>query len=174
MTLKERGRILEILLVEDNPADARLVHEALKEHPTPYHLTVVSDGEAALTYLHQQGAYAYASRPDIVLLDVNLPGKNGREVLAEVKQDPHLRCIPVIMLTSSRDRAEMEYCYQLHANAYVVKSAEVDQFFDLVKKIEDFWFSVAILFSGEEVRWGGESVESPTNGTTVSGPLPKR
>src|SRR5262249_28769113 len=83
-------------------------------------------------------------------------------------------CIPVIMLTSSRDRAEMEYCYQLHANAYVVKSAEVDQFFDLVKKIEDFWFSVAILFSGEEVRWGGESVESPTNGTTVSSPLPKR
>ena len=77
MTLKERGRILEILLVEDNPADARLVHEALKEHPTPYHLTVVSDGEAALTYLHQQGAYAYVSRPDIVLLDINLPGKNG-------------------------------------------------------------------------------------------------
>ncbi|HEV8717271.1 MAG TPA: response regulator [Candidatus Binatia bacterium] len=174
MTLKESGKILEILLVEDNPADARLVREALKEHHTPYHLTVVTDGEAALAYLHQQDTYTQASRPDIVLLDINLPGKNGHEVLAEMKQDPHLRCIPVIVLTSSRETAEMEYCYQLHANAYVVKSAQVDQFFDLIKKIEDFWFSIATLFSGEEFHWEEEAIESPTNGTTVSGPLPKR
>jgi len=175
MTLKERGRVLEILLVEDNPADVRLVREALKDHHTPYHLTVVTDGEAALAYLRQQGTHTQASRPDIVLLDINLPVKNGREVLAEMKQDPHLRCIPVIMLTSSQDTVEMECCYQLHANAYVVKAAQVDQFFDLIKKIEDFWFSIVTLFSGEEFHWEGEVIESPTNGAAlIADPLPKR
>src|SRR3977135_2064816 len=137
MTLKESGRTLEILLVEDNPADVRLIREALEDHHTPSHLTVVNDGEVALAYLRQEGAYTQASRPDIVLLDINLPRKNGREVLAEMKQDPRLRCIPVIMLTSSQDQAEIERCYQLHANAYVVKSDQVDQFFDVIRKLED-------------------------------------
>ena len=174
MTLKERGRVLEILLVEDNPADVRLISEALKDHHTPYHLTVIDDGEDTLAYLRQEGRYTQASRPDIVLLDINLPRKNGREVLAEMKQDPRLRCIPVIMLTSSQDKVDIERCYQLHANADVVKSDRVDQFFDVIKMLEDFWFSIVTLFSGEELRWEEEAIEAPTNGGLGPGPLPKR
>jgi chemotaxis family two-component system response regulator Rcp1 len=174
MTLKERGRALEILLVEDNPADVRLVSEALKDHHTPYHLTVVDDGAAALAYLCREGTYTQASRPDIVLLDINLPRKDGREVLAEMKQDPRLRCIPVIVLTSSRDKAEIECCYQLHANAYVVKSDRVDQFFDVIQHLEDFWFSIVTLFSGEELHGEEESIESPTNRALVPDPSLKR
>src|SRR5262245_8491062 len=174
MTLKESGRALEILLVEDNPADVRLISEALKDHHTPYHLTVVHDGEAALAYLRRDGAHTQGSRPDIIFLDINLPRKDGREVLAEMKQDLRLRCIPVIVLTSSQDKAEIERCYQLHANAYVVKSDRVDRFFDVIQQLEDFWFSTVTLFSDEEPQWEEEVVESPTHGTPAPDPPPKR
>lgn len=139
-------RPAEILLVEDNPGDARLTFEALKSSGTSTnHIHHVSDGEQAMRFLRRQDPYANAPVPDVVLLDLNLPRKNGREVLQEVKSDPVLRSIPVVALTTSSARDDVNSCYALGANAYIVKPVEFDRFLDVVKSFESFWLQTVSL-----------------------------
>jgi len=136
---------IEILLVEDNPGDVRLTEEALKEGKVVNRLNVVQDGVEALAYLRKEGEYASAETPDLILLDLNLPKKDGREVLAEVKEDPDLRMIPVVVLTTSRDEQDILKSYDLHANCYITKPVDFEQFIGVVRAIEDFWLSVVKL-----------------------------
>jgi chemotaxis family two-component system response regulator Rcp1 len=136
---------IEVLLVEDNPGDVRLTREALKEGKVCNNLSVVPDGVEALAYLRRQGRYADARRPDVILLDLNLPRKDGREVLEEVKGDPELRSIPVVVLTSSEAERDIARAYALHANCYITKPVDLDQFITVVRSIEDFWFSIVKL-----------------------------
>ena len=136
---------VEILMVEDNPRDARLAVEALKDSKVRNNLHHVSDGEEALDFLRQRGAYAGVPVPDLILLDLNLPRKDGREVLAEVKEDPRLRLIPVVVMTSSEAERDLVRSYDLHANAYVVKPLDLDRFIEVVQAIEDFWFAIVKL-----------------------------
>jgi chemotaxis family two-component system response regulator Rcp1 len=142
-------REIEILLVEDNPGDVRLTIEALKDGKIHNHLKVVSDGEEALAFLRRQGQYAKATRPDLILLDLNLPKKDGREVLMEIKQEKDLKRIPVVVLTTSTAEKDIIKTYDLHANCYVNKPVDFDQFTNVVKSIEDFWFTVVKLPRGE-------------------------
>jgi CheY-like chemotaxis protein len=139
------SRAVEILLVEDNPGDVRLTREALKEGKIRNNLNVASDGVEALRYLRREGPHAGAARPDLILLDLNLPRMDGREVLEAVKQDPSLRHIPVVVLTSSAAEQDIVRAYELHANCYVSKPVDLDQFIHVVKSIEDFWFSIVKL-----------------------------
>ncbi len=134
---------MEVLLVEDNPADVRLTEEALREGTVPLHLSVTPDGEEALAFLRREGRYAAAPRPDLVLLDLNLPRLDGRAVLAAVKADPSLRRIPVVVLSTSEAEADIATSYDLHANCYVSKSPDLDQFFRVMGIIEEFWLAVA-------------------------------
>jgi CheY-like chemotaxis protein len=138
-------RAIEILLVEDNPGDVRLTEEALKEGKVINRLNVVPDGVEAIAYLRKTGDYASAATPDLMLLDLNLPKKDGREVLAEVKEDPDLRKIPVVVLTTSRDEQDILKSYDLHANCYITKPVDFAQFIRVVRAIEDFWLSVVKL-----------------------------
>jgi CheY-like chemotaxis protein len=139
------SRPVEILLVEDNPGDVRLTREALKEGKIRNNLNVVGDGVEALRYLRREGPYAESTRPDLILLDLNLPRMDGREVLEAVKADPSLRLIPVVVLTSSAAEQDIVRAYDLHANCYVSKPVDLDQFIHVVKSIEDFWFSIVKL-----------------------------
>jgi two-component system, chemotaxis family, response regulator Rcp1 len=136
---------IEILMVEDNPGDVRLTREALKDAKVANVLNVVEDGVAALDYLHRRGNYANAQRPDLILLDLNLPKKNGREVLAELKEDPILKMIPVVILTTSRAEEDVLRAYSLHANCYIMKPVDFTQFASIVQSIEHFWLSVVML-----------------------------
>ena len=136
---------LRLLLVEDNPGDVRLTREALKEGKIRNNLHVARDGVEALAFLRREGEHADAPRPDVVLLDLNLPRKDGREVLTEVKNDPALRQIPVVILTSSQAEEDICRAYDLHANCYITKPVDLDQFIRVVKSIEDFWFTVVKL-----------------------------
>lgn len=136
---------IEILLVEDNPGDVRLTVEAFKEGKVRNNLSVVEDGAAALAFLRRQGKYADAPRPDLVLLDLNLPGKDGREVLAEIKADPGLRRIPVIVLTTSQAEQDVLKAYNLNANCYISKPIDLTEFFAVVRSIEDFWLAIVKL-----------------------------
>jgi chemotaxis family two-component system response regulator Rcp1 len=136
---------IEILLVEDNPGDVRLTVEALKEDKVLNHLSVAIDGVEALAFLRRQGRYASAPRPDLILLDLNLPKKDGREVLDDIKRDPDLRCIPVVILTTSQAEQDIVKSYDLHANCYVIKPVDLHRFMSAVKSIEDFWFTVVKL-----------------------------
>ena len=145
-------RPIEILLVEDNPGDIRLTKEALKEAKVLNTLTVVQDGVEALTCLRRQGQYADAKRPDLILLDLNLPRKDGREVLAEIKNDEALKFIPVVILTTSQDEQDVLKSYGLHANCYITKPVELEQFISVVKAIEDFWLGIVVLPSGEREK----------------------
>ncbi len=138
-------RPIDILLVEDNPADVRLTREALKEAKVVNELHVVKDGVAALKFLQRQNSYANAPRPDLILLDLNLPKKDGREVLAEVKQDDQLKSIPVVVLTTSRADEDIVRSYHLHANAYVTKPVDLAQFLKVVRSLEEFWLAVVTL-----------------------------
>ncbi|MBA2245004.1 MAG: response regulator [Gemmatimonadetes bacterium] len=142
MDTRPLSRPVEILLVEDNPGDVRLTREALREGKVRNNLNVASDGVEALAYLRREGQYAGATRPDLILLDLNLPKKDGREVLAEIKQDPSLRHIPVVILSSSPAEQDIIRAYDLHANCYVTKPVDLDQFITVVKSIEDFWFTI--------------------------------
>ena len=144
----------EILLVEDNPGDARLAVEALKDGNIANHLTVVEDGTSALQFLRGEGKYGQAKRPDLVLLDLNLPGKDGREVLREMKADAHLRRIPVVILTTSSAENDVLKSYDLHANCYIVKPVDLPQFVEVVRGIENFWFSIVKLPSRLEAYGG--------------------
>ncbi|HDR00446.1 MAG TPA: response regulator [candidate division WOR-3 bacterium] len=141
----EDGRPVEILLVEDNPGDVRLTREAFKEAKVRNVIHVARDGVEAMEFLRRQGAHAAAPRPDIILLDLNLPRKDGREVLAELKADPGLRRIPVVVLTTSKAEEDIARSYDLHANCYVTKPVGFDQFIDVVKTIEGFWLTVVML-----------------------------
>lgn len=142
---RQTGPAIEILLVEDNPGDVRLTQEALKEGRITNRLHVVDDGEKALVFLRQEGEYADSPRPDIILLDLNLPKKDGRQVLAEIKSDPQLRRIPVVVLTTSKAEEDILRSYDLHANCYITKPVDLDQFLGVVRSIEDFWLTVVKL-----------------------------
>ena len=140
---------IEILLVEDNPGDVRLTRESLKDGKIHTRLSVVSDGEEALEFLYRRGRHAGAPRPDLVLLDLNLPRKSGREVLAEIKVDEHLRRIPVVVLTSSEAEQDILASYNLNANCYITKPVDLEQFIRVVRSIEDFWLTVVKLPGGD-------------------------
>ena len=136
---------IEILLVEDNPGDVRLTKEALKEGRFANLINVAVDGFEAMAFLRREGKYANASRPDLILLDLNLPKKNGREVLADIKADSDLKRIPVVVLTSSQAEKDIVATYNLHANCYITKPVDFEQFICVVRSIEDFWFAVVKL-----------------------------
>lgn len=136
---------IEILLVEDNPGDVRLTREALKEGKVYNNLSVVSDGVEAMAYLRKQGDYAGTTLPDIILLDLNLPKMDGREVLAAIKADKILKRIPVVVLTTSKADEDVLRVYDLHANCYITKPVDLEQFLHVVKSIKDFWFTVVKL-----------------------------
>ena len=140
-----KGNPIEILLVEDNAGDVRLTREALKDAKVLNTLHVARDGEEAMDYLYHKGKYADAPRPDLILLDLNLPRKDGREVLAEIKADEDLKRIPVVILTTSKSEEDVLKVYNLHANCYVTKPLDLDQFIRVVQAIEDFWFTVVRL-----------------------------
>jgi CheY-like chemotaxis protein len=136
---------IEILLVEDNPGDVRLTRETLKETKVLNTLSVVDDGEKALQFLRRQAPYENAPRPDLVLLDLNIPKLDGREVLQSIKDDPDLRVIPVVVLTTSKAEEDILKSYQLHANCYISKPVELDGFITVVRSIENFWLSLVKL-----------------------------
>ncbi len=136
---------VEILLVEDNPVDATMTKEALLEGKIKVNLNVVTDGVEAMKFLKRIGLYKKAPRPDLILLDLNLPKKSGREVLQEIKSDGDLKTIPVVVLTTSKAEEDIVRSYALHANCFISKPVDLDQFTDVVKSIEDFWFTVVKL-----------------------------
>jgi two-component system, chemotaxis family, response regulator Rcp1 len=145
MTGRATEKSIEILLVEDNPGDVRLTLEALKEGKVKNHLSVVGDGVEALAFLRREGPYAEAPHPDLIFLDLNLPKKDGREVLAEIKADETLKHIPVVVLTTSAAREDVLKSYELHANCYAHKAINLDEFTKALRAIEDFWFTVVKL-----------------------------
>lgn len=136
---------IEILLIEDNPGDVRLTREALRDGKVINNLTVMTDGVEALDFLRQKGRYADATRPDVILLDLNLPRKDGREVLAEIKEDQDLKRIPVVVITSSKSEEDVLRSYNLHANCYVTKPVDLEKFVAVVRSIEDFWMGIVKL-----------------------------
>jgi two-component system response regulator len=136
---------IEILLVEDNQADVRLTQEALKDEKLHINLSVVNDGVEALAFLRREGRYANTVRPDLVLLDLNLPRKDGREVLEEIKNDPNLMVMPVVVLTTSDAEKDILESYELHANCYIIKPLDLNQFSRVVKSIQEFWFTIVKL-----------------------------
>ena len=136
---------IEILLVEDNPGDSRLAREAMKDYKLTNNLYIVEDGVEAMNFLRKEGKYAMAPRPDLIILDLNLPKKDGREVLAEIKTDDDLKRIPVVILTISKAEEDILNTYNLHANCFISKPIDLDQFMKVVKSIEDFWLTIVKL-----------------------------
>ena len=145
MNNPSNAKDVEILLVEDNPGDVRLTREALKDWKMRNTLHVVEDGEEALSFLYKKGKYTNAPQPDLILLDLNLPKKDGEEVLFEIKENPGLKRIPVVILTTSKAEEDILKTYDLHANCYITKPVDFDQFISVVQKIEDFWFAIVRL-----------------------------
>ncbi|MCU0916999.1 MAG: response regulator [Planctomycetes bacterium] len=145
MSKPSRQRSIEILIVEDSPSDAQLTVEALQAAKVANRLSHVEDGVEALRFLRREGPYADAPRPDLILLDLNLPRKDGREVLEELKRDSSLKVIPVVVLTTSRSEQDVLRSYQLHANCYITKPVDFTQFLEVVKTIEHFWLTVVTL-----------------------------
>ncbi len=145
MTKNIRIKPIIILLVEDNPGDVRLTREALKEGKVLNTLYVAEDGVEALEFLRNEGRFAEMPRPDIIFLDLNLPRKDGREVLADIKFDPDLRSIPVVILTTSKAEEDIIKSYDLHANCFITKPVDLDQFITVVQSVEEFWFSIVRL-----------------------------
>lgn len=148
MRAASETRPVEVLLVEDSPGDVRLTLEAFKEAKVRNRLHVAGDGVEAMRFLRKQGRYAAAPRPDLILLDLNLPKRDGREVLAEIKEDPDLRRIPVVVLTTSKADEDILKTYNLHANCYISKPMDLDKFVGVVRSIEDFWLTVVRLPKG--------------------------
>jgi two-component system response regulator len=136
---------IEVLLIEDNPADVRLTRMALQGGEIEKHLSIAEDGEAAMAFLRRQGPFASAPRPDLILLDLNLPGKSGHEVLAEIKRDDSLRTIPTVVLTTSDRESDVRLSYELAANCFVTKPIGLHPFLQAVRRIEDFWIRTATL-----------------------------
>ena len=145
MAMKENGTPIEILLIEDNPGDVRLIKEALKENKVYNSLQVVEDGVEGLQYLRKEGKYTDGTTPDLILLDLNLPKKNGKELLADIKNDPALMRIPVVVLTTSKAEEDIIKSYNLHANCYITKPVGFDDFVKVVKTIENFWLCIVKL-----------------------------
>ena len=145
MITETMGKAVNILLVEDNPGDVRLTLEALKEGKVRNHLSVVGDGVEALAFLLREGNYAKAPRPDLILLDLNLPKKDGREVLLEIKYYEHLKHIPVVVLTTSNAEKDIHRAYELYANCYITKPVDFDQFTKVLRSFEDFWLTIVKL-----------------------------
>jgi two-component system, chemotaxis family, response regulator Rcp1 len=145
MQKHERSNVVEILIVEDNPGDVRLTVEALKEAKVRNNLSVVTDGVEAMEFLRRKGRFASAVRPDLILLDLNLPRKDGREVLKEIKADPELLRIPVVILTTSQAEQDIVRTYNLHANCYITKPVDLDRFLEVVRSIEEFWLTIVKL-----------------------------
>jgi chemotaxis family two-component system response regulator Rcp1 len=145
MSNRETGKPVEILLVEDNPADVRLTKEAIKEGKVLNKLHVTRDGVEAVEFLRQKGKYAKVPRPDLILLDLNLPKKDGREVLAEIKTDKDLKRIPVVVLTVSQAEEDILKSYNLSANCYIIKPIDLEQFIRVVKSVENFWLAIVTL-----------------------------
>ncbi len=148
MTYEAHGKPIDILMVEDNEGDARLALEAMRDSKIKNKIHHVGDGEEAMAFLRKEGKHKDAPRPDLVLLDLNLPRKNGQEVLAEIKADDNLKRIPVVILTVSSDEADIVKTYNLHANCYVTKPLDLTQFMTVVKSIEDFWLTIVKLPDG--------------------------
>jgi chemotaxis family two-component system response regulator Rcp1 len=145
MNTSQTPETVEILLIEDSPGDARLAKEGLSQCKIHHTLRVVDDGVKAMAFLKRQGEFAAAPRPDLILLDLNLPRKDGRQVLREIKEDARLKTIPVVVLTTSRDDADINATYALHANCYVTKPLDLQQFLEVVRSIENFWFNTVRL-----------------------------
>lgn len=145
MEKKSQGKAIEILLVEDNPGDARLAVEALKNNKIRNELHKVEDGVEAMNFLRKKGKYSNVPRPDLILLDLNLPKKDGREVLAEIKEDDKLKAIPVVVLTISKAEEDILKSYNLHANCFITKPIDLKQFMEVIKSIESFWLSIVKL-----------------------------
>lgn len=143
--MSRNNTLVRILLVEDNPGDVRLTEEALKEANVSTTLTVASDGVEALDRLLQRGRFADAVRPDLILLDLNLPRKDGREVLAEIKSNPELKRIPVVVLSTSVAEDDVVFTYNLHANCYIAKPVDLDGFLEVIQSIRDFWLGIVQL-----------------------------
>lgn len=141
----QAARPIEILLVEDNPADVRLTVEGLKEAKITTNQDAITDGDQAIDFLYRRGDYSEAPRPDVILLDLNLPGVDGRAILKTVKQDPSLRAIPVVVLTSSEAESDIISSYEEHANCFISKPIDFDGFLKVVQSIEDFWFTIVKL-----------------------------
>ena len=148
MSVEVDEKYKTIFLVEDNRADIRLIEEALKNSNVPHQVVAVRNGMDAMAFLRQEGEYVDAPRPDLILLDLNLPRKDGREVLAEIKADPNLRRIPVVVLTTSRNEEDISQSYDLHVNCYITKSRNLSQLFQIVKGIEEFWLGTVTLPPG--------------------------
>ncbi len=146
--MSDNGNPVEILLVEDNQADVRLTVEALKEGKISNHLNIARDGMEATDFLKKRGKFANAPDVELILLDLNLPKKDGRSVLAEIKEDDNLRRIPVVVMTTSKAEEDIVKSYNLHANCYIIKPIDFDKFIDVVKAIEDFWVSIVTLPKG--------------------------
>lgn len=145
MTIEMDEKQKIVFLVEDNKADIRLIEEALKNSSIDYKLVTVRNGVDAMAYLRQKEPYADAMRPDLIILDLNLPKKDGREVLAEIKSDNSLKRIPVIVLTTSRNEDDVQQSYELNANCFITKSRNLSQLFTIVKRIEEFWLATVTL-----------------------------
>jgi two-component system, chemotaxis family, response regulator Rcp1 len=142
---KSHLNLIDILVVEDNPGDARLIKEVLNDNKVFNSLFIVKDGVEAMDFLHLKGKYSQSPRPDLIILDLNLPRKDGREVLAEIKADEDLRRIPVVIMTISQAEEDVFKSYNLHANCYITKPIDLNQFIKVIKSIENFWFSVVKL-----------------------------
>jgi CheY-like chemotaxis protein len=142
---RRQGRRVEVLLVEDNPGDVRLTQEALKDGRVMVNLTVAGDGVEAMEILKRRGIHESKARPDLILLDLNLPRKNGREVLEEIKADDDLKRIPVIVMTTSKAEQDIHKVYNLNANCYITKPVDLDEFLNVVRSIEDFWLTIVTL-----------------------------
>jgi len=145
MTVESQPRAIDILLIEDNPGDIRLTQEILKESKIRNKIFVVDNGADAMEFLQRQGKFSNAVRPDLILLDLNMPRKDGREVLAEIKRDPVLKRIPVVILTTSKDEQDVLKTYELYANCYITKPVGLEQFVTVVRAIEDFWLAIVKL-----------------------------
>jgi len=148
MIRNSKGKPVDILLVEDNEGDARLAKEAMRDSKISNTIHHVSDGVEAMAFLRKEGKYADTPRPDLILLDLNLPRKDGREVLADIKEDEDLKRIPVVILTVSNDEADVLRTYNLHANCYITKPIDLGQFIKVVRSIEDFWLTIVKLPNG--------------------------
>jgi len=159
--MNQEFKLSEILLVEDNPGDVELVQEALNESKLRLNLHVAPDGVEAMKFVRAEDNFAGAPCPDVILLDLNLPRKSGREVLEEIKSDPKLKSIPVVILTSSKETEDICRSYNMQANCYITKPVDFDQFIKVVKSIEDFWFTMVKL----PCRRGGTSLTPPRNGS---------
>ncbi|MGZ7118314.1 MAG: response regulator [Methanobacterium sp.] len=150
MKIQEKTKQVEILLVEDNEGDVGLIEEVFEDAKIRNNLHVTEDGEEAMLFLHKEGEFSDAPRPDMILLDLNLPKKDGREVLKEIKMDDDLKRIPVVVLTTSKAEKDILKSYDLHANSYITKPVDFDQFIRVIKSIEDFWLDVVKLPSKSE------------------------